>query len=96
MWLWDTALKFFGRAFSLRLQITWIESRRSSQGGVHNPCTLPLDPPMDKAKYSRHNSTKYPVLVSLTGHTAEGPSILIDSIYIFSAIGFSNNFEYCN
>ena len=23
MWLWDTALKFFGRAFSLRHQITW-------------------------------------------------------------------------
>ena len=22
-WLWDTALKFFGRAFSLRHQITW-------------------------------------------------------------------------
>ena len=76
-------------------QLYYIESRRSSQGGGgRNPCTLPLDPPMDKAKYSRHNSTKYPVLVSLTGHTAEGPSILIDSIYIFSAIGFSNNFEY--
>ena len=23
-WLWDTALKLFGRAFSLRHQITWM------------------------------------------------------------------------
>ena len=23
-----------------------LESRRSSQGGVHTPCTLPLDPPL--------------------------------------------------
>ena len=82
------------RHFFAEYQLYYIESRRLSEGGVRNPCTLPLGPPMDKAKYSRNNSTKYPVLVSLTGHTAEGPSILIDSIYIFSAIGFSNNFEY--
>ena len=32
-WLWDTALKFFGRAFSLRHQITWkitLEVRKSA------------------------------------------------------------------
>ena len=31
-WLWDTALKFFGRAFSLRHQITWIIRLRINTG----------------------------------------------------------------
>ena len=30
MWLWDTALKFFGRGFSLRHQITWRTNNRKN------------------------------------------------------------------
>ena len=32
-WLWDTALKYFGRAFSLRHHITWMRFRISMPDG---------------------------------------------------------------
>ena len=86
-WLWDTALKFFGRAFSLRHQITWIQSSNNygknarminhrSMGSCKSRSlvALPSLPPLPSSPRFLHVSFSLPISSGLTGvHTCQPP-----------------------